>query len=43
MGAEDCIMAIIASLNFFTKDGEAQSNFEGDTISNREGGSSVGI
>ena len=40
-GADDCIMAI-ASLNSFTKD-DVQSNFEGDTMSNREGGSNVDL
>ena len=41
-GADDCIIAI-AFLNSFTKDDEVQSNFEGDTISNRKGGSGVGL
>ena len=41
-GADDCIMAI-ASLNSFTKDDEVQSNFEGGTMSNMEGGSDVGL
>ena len=40
--ADSCIMQI-ASLNFSTKHGEVQSNFEGDKISNKGGGSGVGI
>ena len=39
---DDCIMAI-ASLNSFKKDNEVQSNFEGDIMNNREGGSNVGL
>ena len=39
----DSYIMLIASLNFSTKHGEVQSNFEGDKISNKGGGSGIGI